>query len=597
MKFFAVFLAFIVAAQASSIPGYSYWCSRNFCVFPTPNSYCYRLPFNRNWCNAKYYASCLREYPCPDPSSKNLCEEELTDINTFVGTIRTKLEGKRCDIQEALEKKLPAFTCTVKNLHCRYLSTFKSYLARVICSTSSDYANRVQKYEERLEELECDAIEKFNNDIAKIIQQIKCFHDQILASFKKCLETRKCRVEAYESSLEQKSCDIQEKYEQCLTSHMSKRKQWVICIFNTIYCNNIKTPNFNTIMATYQGLLDNDKTWYVNEFKKKIEAAVTQLLDCYRCNYKCYFNTGCYGFNRRSFSQKCKSLPQPPKYNYKLVRVGLFNPTWKGCPAPEPKEKTTETFEKQPYLTCITNTYQKYLRDLCAKVEEWKGKVTTWKCESDTTLKARISCMKPKSKCGKAPTTAEIEEYQRKLRGYADSWLNQYECRFNGQIDSIDRQWKCQIESWKTKAESYICKVKSQFDCCMASKCTKTSSYEAVLDRKICQLRQQLNKKLQAMLCQHKNLFNSFYKCSFGCKVTDASIILLKTDYIACVDQKVQTILTQFDDFWCTEKPKYLAVYSCGIKCKPKVSIVGLRTSFKWNFCKPSLSSFFRYYC
>ena len=61
------------------------------------------------------------------------------------------------------------------------------------------------------------------------------------------------------------------------------------------------SETFEDAMCAYQELLDSDKAWYVEKFKEKIDAAVQELKDCYRCNYKCYFNTGCYGFNRRSF--------------------------------------------------------------------------------------------------------------------------------------------------------------------------------------------------------------------------------------------------------------------------------------------------------
>ena len=50
-----------------------------------------------------------------------------------------------------------------------------------MCSSSDEYAEKVEKYEEKLDELKCDAVEKFEEEIAKIIEQIKCFHDQILA--------------------------------------------------------------------------------------------------------------------------------------------------------------------------------------------------------------------------------------------------------------------------------------------------------------------------------------------------------------------------------------------------------------------------------
>ena len=105
---------------------------------------------------------------------------ELTDIDAFVQTFREKLEEKRCEIQEDLEAKKPTFECDVDSIHARYLNSLKCYLARVMCSSSEEYCEKVEKYQEKLDELKCDAVEKFEEEIAKIIEQIECFHEQIL---------------------------------------------------------------------------------------------------------------------------------------------------------------------------------------------------------------------------------------------------------------------------------------------------------------------------------------------------------------------------------------------------------------------------------
>ena len=66
------------------------------------------------------------------------------------------------------------------------------------------------------------------------------------------------------------------------------------------------TAHVNTstaMMVEYKKKLDKEVEKLVQDFRTKVEAVVKQLEESYRCNYKCYFQIGCRGFSRRSYSR------------------------------------------------------------------------------------------------------------------------------------------------------------------------------------------------------------------------------------------------------------------------------------------------------
>merc|ERR1712183_281585 len=98
----------------------------------------------------------------------------------------------------------------------------------------------------------------------------------------------------------------------------------------------------------------------------------------YRCNYKCYFNSGCYGFSLKSFSRQCTEFPSPPKYSYKLVGVSPFKADWSGIPYnclnTCSEDDKNPTFDDQSHIESIGTKAEEYETDLKTKVEEWKVK-------------------------------------------------------------------------------------------------------------------------------------------------------------------------------------------------------------------------------
>jgi hypothetical protein len=371
----------------------------------------------------------LREFPKAEGTS---CECEQPDIDAFVCTYETKLKCRRDQIECDLNNGLPTFKQQIDNIHCQYLNTFKAYLKNVYCETSQIYCQKVADYEAQLKKIKDNAVCRFENSVKQIICKIEQFHCQIIANFKKCLTTRKCRIEQYSCQIDQKSQNIQTSYATCLQQHMTKRENWVKCIFNTLYGTKAKGANYDTAMQRYKAILDNEKCCLTDQFKCKIDEAVKTIKDCYRCNYKCYFNTGCYGFARRQYTKSCKHLPCAPKYLYKLVRLCAFNPKWSGCPIANLKSTTSatqESFDPCPYNQCIDSKACDYLNDLAKKVQQWKCQVNTWRDNAVCALKQKISCMYPRTSWGTCPTQCQINAYQQKLQCQADTWADSKKTR------------------------------------------------------------------------------------------------------------------------------------------------------------------------
>merc|ERR1719385_161694 len=372
MKLLLLVAACFAAAHGTAVPGYQDWCSNNFWIFPDQSSYCFDLPINKLWYTPQFY-NFLKDYPQP-VTGDDMCEAENTDIAGIISGYRSQLATKRTEFKCLLEAGLPAFKSQIDTLHAQFQSSYETNLQKVMSQSSAEYAIKVQQYAAELSSLKTAAVTSFNNAVTDVISKIKSYHDQLLANFESCLTNRKCRVESYALKLDEMSNEIQRRYAATLTSAMEKKESWVRSIFTKLYNNQIKQTDFEDAMNRYKQLLENEKQCLIQQFKTKIDAAVLKMKNSYRCNYKCYFNTGCYGFSRRSYTRSCTRMPSPPRYSYKLVGVSAFNPEWKGCPAPaKPTTPAEPEFKSDVYIQCIDDKAREYLSTLATKVTEWKG--------------------------------------------------------------------------------------------------------------------------------------------------------------------------------------------------------------------------------
>jgi len=598
MKFVAVFLACIVAAQAATFacPSYDYWCSHSFHVLPPRHFYCYTVPFKSCWCTSQYYANCLAEFPQKkDPS----CEDEIKDMDAFIAVYENKLLEARKKIEKEMNEGLAAFIKQIDDLHASYITTFKLYLKNCYAENSAEYIARVESYIAELAAAKTRALTNFANSVSTNMLRIKAFHDRIIANFRSCLEGRVLKISAYNTKMDSRATEIKKKYSDCLKAMVKKRISWVTKIFEKLYAGTTKTAK--DAMAKYECDLIIQIAVFTNQFNQKVDAAVKEMKENYRCNYKCFFQTGCFGFSRRSFSRSCVRFPTPPKYNFKFFGMCAFNADWNGCAYSCLRTCTVAeknpTFDDQTHIDAIKVKTTGYKNELAAKVAQWKKQIAEWKVKAQSELSEKIICLIPRTYCGTAPTQVEIDAFHQQLQAQAQTWIDLKEKELLAQVASIETRITARINSWHISALAYISRIKEQFNCCVNNRNAKIISYNACLAEKRKTQRAQLLKRLTAHADQHKCVFDRFYECSFSDLPEEVVFVELKAAYKACVDQKVLDVLAKFDAFWDKWEPQLKEHYCCGFKCMAKVTTPCLNLCYNWNFCAPSIRSCRFLYC
>jgi len=601
MKFVAVFLACLVAVQATSVavPPYNYWCSHNFHVLPPRSYYCYTVPFKSEWCSAKYYADCLIEFP--KSQEDNTCDAELTDVDAFLSEYENKLANARQNIESEMNQGLTSFTEEIDQIHATYLENFKNYLKNVYDENSDEYSSRVVAYETELGEAKTQALANFATAVSKAMARIADFHQKIIASFKTCLESRTARINEYNTKMDERATEIKNKYAESLNEFVTKRINWVKKVFEKLYADTDKADSYAAAMEKYECDLIIQIAVLTGDFNSKVDAAIIKMKESYRCNNKCYFSTGCYGFSQKSFSRSCVQFPSPPKYSFKFFGMSAFNADWNGCAFKNLKTCTAaeknSTFDEQTHITAIETKTAEYKAELAAKVEEWKAQIAQWKSTAQSELTEKITCLRPKTFCGTEPTEDEIVAFQQGLQTQAQTWIDLHEKELLARVAALETRITASIDSWNTKAVAYIGKVKEQFNACLAAKVTKMADYKECLQTRIATQKAQLEKRLIAFADKHKAQFDRFYECSFGDLPEEQVFVDLKAAYKGCVDVKVGQVLAKFDAFWAEWTSQLIENYECGYKCSVKVTTPCLNIKYNWNFCAPSISTCRFLYC
>jgi len=602
MKFIAVFLACIVAAQAATFacPSYEYWCSHSFHVLPSRHYYCYRLPFNRAWCTTQFYSDCLIEYPRPTGLKPKLCEDERS-IDDLVKEVTTKLSARRQEIEDKLNSDLTTFITQIDQLHQHYITTFTNYLKRCFGDNYPQLASRVIAYTNELNSIKSAAVVNYRASIRSIMTRIETFHAQLVARFRSCLTSRKARIDQFNIQLSQRVSGIVAHYRARLMTIVNKKVEFVRCIYERLYQGKSKPAEFNDFLDQYRGELEREVNTQVSTFQAQLDLYITQIKESYRCFSRCLFRTGCYGFSRKSFSRSCFRMPCAPRTSFKLIGVGPFNVDWQGCAYRNLRTCTvaeqTCTFDHEAHLNEITKKAVHHLDELKLKVASWKAQVEEWSKTSTTTLCRHIECLMPRTYCGRHPTQAEIDSFRAAARTQAINWIAAKKAMLLAQIDALEKRIEGKIHSWEHCAHAFIMKIKSQFDACVAHKKSSIAAFISGLEAKRIAQRAALVARLNSLLAHHKAQFNRFYSCAFGnIKLVGSLISRVRDHYLQCADNKVTQVLAKFDAWWTQYKPLIIVHYKCGIKCSVRVRTPCLRLCYHWNFCAPSLRKY-RFYC
>jgi len=595
MKLFitALLACAVVASQAAvyEAPAYEYWCARNFYVVPADSWYCYQVPFNKEWCSTKYYTQLLPVFP--KAIEEGTCEPELDDVTATLADYEQTFAEARVGIESEMRSGLAAFTTHIDEVGAVYLDTFKQYLSNCVASDSDEFAARVVEYERKLSQLRCDAIVNFHTAVAAAMEKVACFQNGIIASFSKCLETRAGKLAAYNLKLDERITKCVGEYELRLKEIIQKRIDWTKCVLERIYGND-KSEEYEAAVEKYQCALVIQIAVYVNQFRQAATRAGVQMKENYRCNYKCYFATGCYGFSRKAFQKSEVQFPAPPKYAYKLVGLNAFNVDWKGtdyeCLTTCSAEDKTPTFDEAAHIASVESKSLSYKEDLACKVNQWMVEIAQWKADAQTALSEEIACFVPVTYCGAAPTQEEIAAFQLKMQGQADKWIEVKEQELLAQVTALQARITCSIDAWKDKSVVYVGKVKQQFECCVASRTEKIASYTQCLETRRSSTRAELVERLQKLSEQHKCAFDRFMDCTFGDLPEEELFAELRLSYKGCVDDKVNAVVEKFDDWWTTWQPQLLEHYQCGLRCTVNMSCPTLKLSYKWNLCAPQIS-------
>merc|ERR1739838_44694 len=449
----------------------------------------------------------------------------------------------------------------------------------------------VKAYAEILKASRDQADKNYVAAVKSAIARIELFHGQILARFRSCITGRDAKINSYEGQLKCRIESMITRYHNQLKAIASRRHCFVVSIFHKLYAGTGHANTSTAKMVEYKKKLEDEVDLLVEEFRKKVEAVVAQLKETWGCNYKCYFQIGCRGFSRRSYSRSCVRFPSPPCYSYKLTGLCAFNADWNGCAynclRTCPAEQKVCVFVHEKYIKEVDAKKVQYEADLDKKVIEWTNQIEEWKKSALASLKSKISCLYPKSYCGVAPTPAQIEEYRKRCEAQAKLWIESKALELTGQITALKNKILNRISSWHSTAKAYVKRVKSQFDCCVANKKTKTCTYTSNLVAKIAAQKLQLENRLKCMADQHKLQYDRFHTCAFA---VDTKYDILKSEYKECVDKKVQAVIKKFEDFWKKWQPKLEEHFICGYKCTARVTTPCLRLCYNWNFCAPSIS-------
>jgi len=602
MKFVAVFLACIVAAQAATFacPSYDYWCSHSFHVLPSRHFYCYRIPFNRSWCTTHFYADCLVEYPKPTGMHPKMCESERS-VDDLVNEVTAKLAAARQRIEDQLNGNLATFTKQIDEIHAQYIQTFTTYLKRAYGDNYPQLAARVIAYTAELNAAKSAAISQFRASVRSIMARIESFHAQLIARFRSCLTGRKARIEQFNLQLTQRINAIVSHYRARLTSIVNKKVEFVRCIYERLYEGKSKPVDFADFLTKFRTQLLDQLEIDVNTFQAQLGLYETQIRESYRCNSRCLFRTGCHGFSRKSFSRSCFRMPCAPRTSCKLIGVGPFKVDWHGCAFRSLRtcsvEEQTCKFDHDAHLKAITKKAVQHIDELAIKVASWKSQVEEWSRKATTSMCSHIECLMPRTFCGRSPTQAEIDAFRASCRTRAINWINAKKAALIAQIDALSARITAKIHSWEHCSHAFIMKIKAQFDACVAQKGSKIIAFISGLDARRVAQRSALVARLNALLTHHKAQFNRFYECAFGTKQpADGIVNKMRQDYFRCAEQKVSDVLAKFDAWWSKYRPLIIVHYKCGIKCSVRVRTPCLRLCYSWRFCAPSFRGF-HFYC
>jgi len=594
MKYIAVFLACLVAAQAATFhcPSYEYWCAHSFHVLPERSYYCLTVPFDKCWLTPDYYKHEIISFP------KKLVGgfEEEKDVDALVKDLEDKLKEAREKIKKDLMKGRTAYGENLEQLHKFYVSHFKQYYSYVV-SDEAIVAKKVAEYEKELEQMHKRAMADYEKAVDAAILKIQYFHEQLISQFRQTVTTRDSRVKAYCTELESKATQYINSYKLRLDQIVLKKVAFVKKVFTILYSDKAMDDTFDDSMKCYEKLLKDEVTKLVAEFKVLVEQVTHKYKEAWRCSFIVTFTDGCYVI-AKSMIRVNAQFPAAPHTACTFCGVTGYYADWAGCAYRDLKSKKDQKedeedckFDEKKHLEEIQRLYVVYKQGLGSYKLKWEQQVKDWVISSKTGLEQILIKKMPATYDGCPPSQADITALHERLRKQAETWLKSQEHIQMSQVTSVCHQYEARIKSWERQAINLVKKVAENMKCCTDGMEKKIVIYKKCLTDKKTEQRECLKKMLESTSAKHMVQFNAFFVSVFGANPTNPKIVALKTHYKECIEKKVEEVLKKFDEWWILWEPKLIEHYCCGFKCKVKFVTPELHLNFEWNFCPADLRS------
>jgi len=579
MKLIATLFVCIVACECSLLT--TNWVNR---VVPDGSYYCYNLPIKMEWYSAKYYRKQLIDFPIRNQLT---CSPEITNMDEFITAYEDKLKVKRDEIQDELETHLKPFTDKIDEIHQQYMDNYKETLNKELEADSEEFQTKLQEYSESLTEKKEKAVKDFNREVMNTIGRINAFHDRLMGNFKRCLEARNERIAEYNSLVNERATKYKARYEECLKQGVEKRVEFVRCMLEEV----VGEVSEETMEEYRQCLLEQIAS-STAEFNSKVDEAVVKIKQSYRCNYTCYFKTGCYNFNRFKYSKTIVKLPALRRYNYVYVKIPQFNVDWNGVEYKKLQtcDPESDMFDEQKYRDDLEVQATEYRSKLEENVAEWQQQVEEWKVQATSELEERVKDSVPTEYDGVELTEDEKDSIMNNLREQANTWVDCQVKIMSMRVKKLNMRLEIGIRVWLKRANRYVSMVKKRYEDCLIMKAKKVSSYKECLQERINSYRKHLEDKLAKCVEVQMKYFNSFYECSFRDIPNSDKFSSLIEAYKNKIDARVLEVMQKFDGYWIKWQPQLEEHFECGVKCMHKIVAPCYNGKYKWNLMAPCTS-------
>merc|ERR1712168_371419 len=395
MKYIAIFLACIVAAQAATFkcPSYEYWCAHSFHVLPSSSYYCLTVPFDNCWIQSSFYKEALVNFPKKTPFGL----EKEKDIDTIVAEMERRFEESRIKIEKGLMEGLPRYQENLRKLHEYYIAHLKQYYSR--CVEDQQRVNeKVAEYTRELQEKLEKAVSDFKKAVEEAMTRIKNYHDQIITQFREACVSRDTRIKSYCSAVDQRSTQYSQCYKDRLNQIVLKKVAFVKRVFTELYSDKVMHKDFDEAIRIWEEELRKEVEKMVEEFVVTVTTVTKKMKESFRCAYVVCWVNGCYIVQRSRVETRI-TFPRAPHTACRICGVNCFQADWAGCVFKSlrtcSKEERECKFDESSLLIEITRLRQAYLQELAMKKSEWERQIEGWVVHARTGLKGIYSKKTP----------------------------------------------------------------------------------------------------------------------------------------------------------------------------------------------------------